>query len=66
MYQLMYILDRHELILLKTYILRMIEIKQNGRCFFCKERVTRNHAIVSSGRPRHYYHKNYAIRLNVI
>jgi hypothetical protein len=27
---------------------------------------THDHAIVSSGRPRHYYHKNCAIRLNII
>jgi hypothetical protein len=49
-----------------TRILGMIEIKQNGLCVFCKERITRNHATVSSGWPRHYYHKSCAIRLNVI
>jgi hypothetical protein len=32
-------------------ILGMIEIKQNGLCVSCKERVTPNHAIVSSGDP---------------
>jgi nucleosome binding factor SPN SPT16 subunit len=47
-------------------ILGLIEIKQNGLCFCCKERITRHHAIVSSGRPRHYYHKDCAIKLHVI
>jgi hypothetical protein len=49
-----------------SHILRMIELKQNGLCVFCKERITRNHAIVSSGRPRHYYHKSCAIKLNIV
>jgi hypothetical protein len=29
----------------------MIEIKQNGLCVSCKERITPIHAIVSSGDP---------------
>ena len=47
-------------------ILRMIDLKQNGLCFSCHGRITRDHAIVSSGRPRHYYHKYCAIKHNII
>jgi hypothetical protein len=47
-------------------ILRMIEVKQNGLCVSCRERITHNHVVVSSGRPRHYYHKYCAIKHNII
>ena len=47
-------------------ILKIIEGKQNGLCIHCKERITHNNTIVSSGRPRRYYHKNCAARLNII
>ena len=46
--------------------LKMIDLKQDGLCFSCKERITRNHAVVSSGRPRHYYHKYCAVKHNII
>ena len=46
--------------------LKMIEVKQNGLCTSCRGRITRYHTIVSSGRPRHYYHKYCAVRLNII
>ncbi len=38
-------------------IIKMVELKQNGRCISCKELITKDHAAVSSGRPRYYYHK---------
>ncbi len=47
-------------------IIGIIEIKQNGLCVFCKERITRNDVVVSSGRPRHYYHKNCAVKLHIV
>ena len=34
-----------------TRILRMIEIRQNGLCVSCRGHITRDHAVVSSGRP---------------
>jgi hypothetical protein len=49
-----------------TRILRMIEVKQNGVYVSCRGLITRDHAVVSSGRPRHYYHKYCAVRLNII
>ena len=49
-----------------TRALRMIEVKQNGLCVSCRGRITRDHAVVSSGRPRHYYHKYCAIKHNII
>jgi hypothetical protein len=42
-------------------ILKMVVIKQNDLCFSYHGRITRDHAVMSSGRPRHYYHK-YQIR----
>lgn len=47
-------------------ILKIIEAKQNGLCASCRERITRDRAIVSSRRPRHYYHKDYAIKHKII
>ena len=47
-------------------ILKMIDLKQNGLCFSCDGRITRDHAVVSSGRPRHYYHKYRAIKHHII
>jgi hypothetical protein len=47
-------------------ILKIIEAKQNGLYASCRERITRDHAIVSSGRPRHYYHKHCAIKHKII
>ena len=44
----------------------MIEVKQNGLCVSCRERITHNHVVVSSGRPRHYYHKYCAIKHHII
>ena len=44
----------------------MIEVKQNGLCVSCRGRITHDHAVVSSGRPRHYYHKYCAVKLNII
>jgi hypothetical protein len=44
----------------------MIEVKQNGLCTSCRGLITRDHAVVSSGRPRHYYHKYCAIKHNII
>ena len=49
-----------------TRTLRMIEVKQNGVCVSCRGRITRDHAVVSSGQPRHYYHKYCAIKHNII
>ena len=43
-------------------ILKLIEEKQNGRCISCKQRITNDHVVVSSGRPRHYYHRDCAIK----
>jgi hypothetical protein len=34
-------------------ILKIIEAKQNGLCASCRERITRDHVVISSGRPRH-------------
>ena len=39
-------------------ILKIIEEKQNGRCISCKQHITNKHVVVSSGRPRSYYHKD--------
>jgi hypothetical protein len=47
-------------------ILKIFEAKQIGLCASCRERITRDHAIVSSGRPRHYYHKDCAIKYKII
>jgi hypothetical protein len=47
-------------------ILKMIDLKQNGLCFSCRGQITRDHVVVSSGRPRHYYHKYCAIKHNII
>jgi hypothetical protein len=50
-------------------ILKIIEEKQNGqngRCISCKQRITNDHAVVSSGRPRSYYHKDCAIKHHII
>ena len=47
-------------------ILKMIEVKQNGLCFSCGSRITRDHTIVSSGKPRHYYHKYCAMKHSII
>jgi hypothetical protein len=47
-------------------MLRIIEVKQNGFCFSCGGRITCDHAVVSSGRPRHYYHKYCAIKRHII
>jgi len=44
----------------------MIETKQNELCVSCGGRITRDHSIVSSGRPRLYYHKYCAIQHNII
>ena len=49
-----------------TRVLKMIEVKQNGLCVSCRGRITCDHAVVSSGRPRHYYHKYCAIKHNII
>ena len=49
-----------------TRVLRMIEVKQNGLCVSCRGQITCDHAVVSSGRPRHYYHKYCAIKHNII
>ena len=49
-----------------TRVLRMIEAKQNGLCVSCRGRITCDHAVVSSGRPRHYYHKYCAIKHHII
>ena len=38
-----------------TRVLRMIEVNQNGLCVSCKGRITCDHAVVSSGKPRHKY-----------
>jgi hypothetical protein len=46
--------------------LRIIDVKQNGFCFSCGSRITRDHAVMSSGRPRHYYHKYRVIKHNII
>jgi hypothetical protein len=35
----------------------MVELKQNWRCISRKELIAKDHAAVSSGRPRYYYHK---------
>ena len=47
-------------------ILKMIDLKQDGLCFSCRGRITRDHVVVSSGRPRHYYHKYCAIKHKII
>jgi hypothetical protein len=48
-------------------ILRMIErVKQNGLYISCRGRITRDHVVVSSGRPRHYYHKYCAMKHHII
>ena len=47
-------------------ILKMIEAKQDGLCVSCRRRITRDHAVVSSGKPRHYYHKYCAMKHNII
>ena len=44
----------------------MIEVKQNGLCVSCRGRITCDHAVVSSGRPRHYYHKYCALKHHII
>ena len=49
-----------------TRTLRMIEVKQDGLCVSCKGQITCDHAVVSSGRPRHYYHKYCAIKHHII
>ena len=36
-------------------ILKTIGVKQNGHCLSCRDRITRDHSVVSRGRPRHYY-----------
>jgi hypothetical protein len=44
-------------------ILKMIEVKQNGLCVSC---ITCDYTVVSSGKPRHYYHKYCAIKHCII
>lgn len=44
----------------------IVEVKQEGLCAFCRERITQNGVIVSCGRPRHYYHKKCAIKINIV
>ena len=47
-------------------IIKLVELKQNGRCISCKQRITKDHAVVTRGRPRSYYHKYCAIKHNII
>jgi len=47
-------------------ILKLIEEKQNGCCVSCKQRITNDHVVVSSGRPKRYYHKDWAIIHHII
>lgn len=47
-------------------ILKIIEEKQNGRCISCKQHITNKHVVVSSGRPRSYYHKDCAVKHHMI
>jgi hypothetical protein len=49
-----------------TRTLRMIEMKQNGLCVSCRGKITCDHAVVSSGKPRHYYHKYCALKHHII
>ena len=35
-------------------------------CISCKEHITKDHAVVSSGKPRHYYHKDCAKKHHII
>ena len=46
-------------------IIKMVESRQSGRCISCKEPITKDHAVVSRGRPS-YYHKDCAIKHNII
>jgi hypothetical protein len=57
------IINPHEKI---NRILKIIEIKQAGLCFSCRGQITREHVVVSSGKPRHYYHKYCAIKHHII
>ena len=47
-------------------IIKLVELKQDGRCFSCDQRITNDHTVVSSGKPRHYYHKDSAIKHHII
>jgi hypothetical protein len=47
-------------------IIKLVELKQNGRCISCKKPITKDHAVVTRGRPRSYYHKDCAIKHNII
>ena len=49
-----------------TRTLRMIEVKQSGLCVSCGGRITRDHAVVSSGRLHRHYHKYCAMKHNII
>jgi uncharacterized protein with PIN domain len=47
-------------------IIRMVELKQDGRCFSCNQRITNDHAVVSRGKLRHYYHNDCAKKHHII
>jgi hypothetical protein len=47
-------------------IVKMVESRQNRRCISCKELITKDHVVVSRGRPRSYYHKDCAVKHHII
>lgn len=51
---------------IKNRILKIIKIRQNGKCRFCNLPITANDKILSSGHGRNYYHKHCAEILNII
>ena len=51
----------------RSRILQRIKSKQKGLCWHCNRQITEVHNIVSRGKkPRYYYHKECAEKLNII
>jgi hypothetical protein len=47
-------------------VIDVIRLKQGGVCRFCKETISRDDEVVSSGKNKKYYHKHCAKKLNII